>query len=301
MKQIALATVLVLALLTSVVASNALSPSVSANPSGDFPQLAMPIEYVNYTITTVNGALWAQIDGIYPISLLQEADCGFSGVLPMVYPMPPNATNIHVTVDDHELNWSTRPDSELHQTAIGNWTLIYCALSNIEENFQLTIHYEHPIETVNDSSIFLYDLNISPYLSPQSPTSTAYFAFHFQTGLSSIQVYTAPPDSTPSQWQPKTYTQTQEGTTPVVLVDMYSQYGETLPGDLAVVFTDAQSSIEGLSPSAAQPKTSNDNYLTWLVPVALDVFLVALILVLKRKAVTSLFSRKNPNKSSAQP
>ena len=67
MKQTALAIMLILALLTSTAASLPLIPSVLANPSGSFPALSMPIEHVNYTITSVNGTLWAKIDGNYPI------------------------------------------------------------------------------------------------------------------------------------------------------------------------------------------------------------------------------------------
>jgi hypothetical protein len=34
----------------------------------------MPEEQVNYTITKVNGTLWAKIDGTYPLRILTEAD-----------------------------------------------------------------------------------------------------------------------------------------------------------------------------------------------------------------------------------
>ena len=76
-----------------------------ANPDGEFPNLAMPIEYVNYTITPINGTLWAVIDGNYPITFLSQPDCSFNGDLPMVYPMPPGANDIHVYLGDQELSW----------------------------------------------------------------------------------------------------------------------------------------------------------------------------------------------------
>ncbi len=31
------------------------------------PLLAMPSEYINYTITRINGKLWAKVDGVFPI------------------------------------------------------------------------------------------------------------------------------------------------------------------------------------------------------------------------------------------
>jgi hypothetical protein len=145
----------------------------------------------------------------------------------------------------------------------------------------------------------LYDLNISPYLSTESPTSTAYFAFRFQTSPGTVHVYTAPPESTQSQWQIKTCTQTAEASTPVVLVEMHSRYGEDLPGDLAVVFSGTQSG-DAYSESKNGETNQGDSYLAWLVPVVIDVVLVAAILLVKRKAVASLFSRKKATKSSTR-
>ena len=50
----------------------------TANPEGSIPNLSMPVEYINYTITSINGTLWAKIDGDYPIYLLKQMDCSFS-------------------------------------------------------------------------------------------------------------------------------------------------------------------------------------------------------------------------------
>jgi hypothetical protein len=244
--------------------------------------------------------LWAQIDGVYPICF-ETAGCSFSEVLPMVYPTPPNTTNIHITVDGRELNWTYYPDSALHQTAIGNWSMIYCAVDDVADSFLLKIHYEHPIEQVNGSYIFLYDLNISPYLSAKSPDSMAYFAFRFQTNLSDIHVYTAPPESSASQWQTKDFTMAKEGSVEVIFVEMHSQFGEVLPGDLAVVFSAAQDA--GVNPisSSSQPKNQGDASLSWIIPVVVDVVLVVAVLYVKRKAVVSaLSSRKKATESSAQ-
>jgi hypothetical protein len=53
----------------------------------------------------------------------------------------------------------------LHHTAVGDWWMIYSNLENVSDYFELKIHYEHPLEMINGSYLFLYDLNISPYLS----------------------------------------------------------------------------------------------------------------------------------------
>lgn len=288
MKQMALAIMFILALLTSAAASFQLVPYASANPEGSIPALAMPVEHVNYTITRINGTLWAKIDGNYPIYLLKQSDCAFNGELPMVYPMPPETTNIHVTLGDKELSWSnytqSNPDA-LHHTAIGDWWMIYSALPNVSDFFVLKIHYEHPLEEVNGSYLFLYDLNITPYLSPQSTNSTAYFTVHMETNTTNLQAYTAPPDSLQSEWKPKNYTTTTEGSTKVVSIEMYSENpefsGKPLVGDLVVEFSNADQ----------VPELSG-----WIIPVLVDVVLIALLLYVKRKTVLSALSSRKTSK-----
>jgi len=284
MKQMALATILILALLSSAVASLQFLPSASAKINGAIPTLSMPIEHVNYTITIINGTLWAKIDGNYPIYIQNQSDCTFNGDQPMVYPMPPGTTNIVVTLGDQELNWSnyTRsyPDA-LHQTAIGDWWMIYSVLGNISGFFVLKIHYEHPLEMVNGSYLFLYDLNISPYLSGQSENSTAYFTVSMEANTTDLSVYAAPPDSVASQWKPINYTTTTQGATKIVNIQMYSENpelsGKPLAGDLVVEFSDADQ----------VPELSG-----WMIPVLVDAVLIALLLYVKRKSVLSALRLK---------
>ncbi|MCL5876820.1 MAG: hypothetical protein M1540_03305 [Candidatus Bathyarchaeota archaeon] len=251
-----------------------------------FPQLAMPIEHINYTITKNNVAVWATVDGEYPI----HTDNRNLDGLPMLYPMPPNATNITVTLNGKEVAWSNYTQtysSMVHKTAIGDWWQIYCLLENISDTFTLRIHYEHPLEAVNGSYVFLYDLNIAQYLSAENPTSTAYFTVYFETDLAELDVYTAPPDSAPSEWKPKEYTLTHEGAVSTLKVEMQSQYAIVLPGDLAIVFSD------GASPSNSNSKKTEESPL-WIIPVALDIFLIAIVLYVKRKSLVSwLSSRKS--------
>jgi hypothetical protein len=197
----------------------------------------MPVEYVNYTIASINGTLWAKIDGYYPIYLLEQPDCSFAGDLPMVYPMPPQTTNININLDGKELSWSNYTQSypeALHHTAIGDWWMIYANLENVSDFFELRIHYEHPLEMVSGSYLLLYDLNISPYLSPQSNNSTAYFSIQTPTNFTSLNVYSTETDT---KWNPVNFTLTKNGLTKVVLVEMYSEYGKPLAGDLVVEFS----------------------------------------------------------------
>jgi hypothetical protein len=217
--------------------------------------------------------LWAKIDGNYPIYIQNQSDCAFSDELPMVYPMPPGTTNIHVTLGDRELSWSnytqSNPDA-LHHTAIGDWWMIYSVLSNVSGFFVLKIHYEHPLAVVNGSCLFLYDLNISPYLSPQSTNSTAYFTVHIETNTTELHAYTTETDT---KWNPINYTTTNEGSTTVVAIQMHSEYDKPLLGDLVVVFSDAE-------------------FPSWIIPVSVDVVLIALLLYIKRKTVLSALSSR---------
>ncbi len=286
MKQTAFTLILMLALLTAAAATIDFTSPASANPTNF--QLSMPIEHINYTITEVNGTLWAKIDGNYPLQIQKNQTCWFSDALPMVYPMPPNSTNIHLTLNGTELEWSnytkTFPES-LHRTAIGDWWMTYSVLENVSDSFLLQIHYEHPLERVNGSYILLYDLNIIDYLSTATPDSTAYFTFQFDSNVSNLQVYTAPVDSEASMWQPKDSSISSEGSFSVVSVEVHSVYAALLPGDLVVVFSDQK--------QAAQ---SSGEESVWVVPVLIDVVLVLVIVYVKRKAIASAFSsRKTTN------
>ncbi len=228
---------LTLALLISTLSGSLFFEPAMANPEGSIPTLSMPVEYINYTITSINGTLWAKIDGDYPIYLLKQPDCSFAGDLPMVYPMPPQTTNIRVSLDGKEMSWSNYTQSyaeALHHTAIGDWWMIYANLENVSDYFELRIHYEHPLEMVNGSYLFLYDLNISPYLTLQSNNSTAYFKVYMETNFASLKAYTTQTDI---KWNPENFTLTKNGSTEVVSVQMYSEYGKPLAGDLVVEFS----------------------------------------------------------------
>ena len=204
----------------------------------------------------------------------------------MVYPMPPGTTNINVTLNDHELAWSNYTQSSpnaLHQTAIGNWWMIYSVLPNVSGFFTLRIHYEHPLETVNGSYLFLYDLNISPYLSEQSENSSAHFTVRFKTNFTDLHVYTAQPDSTAREWKPINYTTTTENSTKVVNILMYSEYpgvsGKSLPGDLVVEFSNANQ--------------TSDSQLLWLSAILLftALLLVTAFYIKRRKISTRLWGK----------
>lgn len=231
------AAALIFAFVFSVVAG--LVEPAKANPDSEgFPVLAMPVEYVDYTITEVNGTLWAKIDGTYPIYVLSESDDApcVPAELPMVYPTPPDTTNFRVWVNGSEIAWSDW-GSGTHHTAIGEWEMAYCVISPVSEYFLLTIHYEHPLTVVNGSNLFLYDLNIAGYLTELSNTSTAYFTVNFETAVSDVRAYTTFTDSV---WNPKNFTSNISCDVQTVSIEMRSVLDdvldESLAGDLVVMF-----------------------------------------------------------------
>jgi hypothetical protein len=237
LKNKTIVTMLIIALLVSISMCLLEAKPATANPEGSLPNLSMPVEYINYNITSINGTLWAKIDGYYPIYVLKQLDCSFAGDLPMVYPMPPQTTNIYVRLDGKEMSWSNYTQSypeALHHTAIGDWWMIYANLENFSDYFELKIHYEHPIEVVNGSYHFLYDLNISPYLSPQSNSSTAYFTVYMETNSVNLNVYSTQTDT---KWNPVNFTLKKNDSTEGVSVQIQSEYGKSLAGDLVLEFS----------------------------------------------------------------
>jgi len=228
-------------------------PFAAANPTSAY-SLEMPEEYIDYTISWINGSLWAKVDGTYPLHKFgikcQDQSGGvdntwftFTGdVLPMVYPTPPGTINISVKVDEIELEWSnytqTFPD-ETHYTAIGNWTMTNCTIHPILDQFTLKIHYEHPILLINGSYTFLYDLNISPYLSPWSNKSTAHFNIRFEIDITDLQAHTIATDGT---LNPVEYTITRETEAETLSLQVVSEYSQPLPGDLLISFHEGKES-----------------------------------------------------------
>jgi len=225
----------------------------AANPIPVY-SLEMPEEYINYTISLVNGSLWSKVDGTYPLTKFgiecqdQALSIGntwftFTGdTLPMVYPTPPGTTNISVKMDETELEWSNYTQSfpdATHYTAIGDWPMISCTIYPVLDQFILKIHYEHPIMLMNGSYTFLYDLNISPYLSPWSNKSTAHFNIKFETGYTDIQANTIATDGT---LNPVEYTVTKDDAAETASLQVVSDYSEPLPGDLLISFNEGNES-----------------------------------------------------------
>jgi parallel beta-helix repeat protein len=196
-------------------------------------QLAMPYEILNYTITNINGTIWAKIHGTYPMHLTSEIQ-----EQSLFYPIPPNTTNIQIKLDGEELSFSdySKIDSTaLHYTDIGNWQMIHCVANPSSKDFLLEIYYEHPVETINGTYTFLYDLNILPYLSPTSINSVANFNIKLEGDLPSLQVFTT---GFTGKWTSVEYNSTTNEGTTIATFDIVSEYGKPLLGDIVFVLSD---------------------------------------------------------------
>jgi len=266
-KKLTLTTAVLSMLLFSTAA--AVQPVTSEEPNA-LPNaflIAMPEEYLNYTITNINGSLWAKIDGTYPLHISSSLD-----QLSMLYPTPPGTTNISVKIGETELSWSNlteiHPDAR-HFTALGDWPIINCTISPVPEYFTLKIHYEHPVMLINGSHTFLYDLNISPYLSDWSNKSTAYFAIRMEVDYTSLQVNTIATDGTLT---PIAYTTTMEDTAKTVTFQIVSEQAKPLLGDILVTFT----------------TTANFSYLLLIPPIVVVAVLIAGIIYRRKRAVAQI-------------
>ena len=264
---------------------------VAANPIPVY-SLKMPEEYINYTISRVNGSLWAKVDGTYPLhkfgiecqdQALSINNTWFTftgGTLPMVYPTPPGTTNICVKMDEIELEWSNYtqnfPD-ETHYTAIGDWPMISCTIQPVLDQFILKIHYEHPIMLMNGSYTFLYDLNISPYLSPWSNKSTAHFNIRFETDYTDLQANTIATDGTLNSVD---YTVTKATAAETVSLQVVSEYSKPLLGDLLISFNEGNESEQTNSGFLGSSLWTEYGYA--LVAVIL-ITVVAVVLVFYRR------------------
>lgn len=201
------------------------------------PVIAMPREYLNYTLTYREGKPWVAIDGVYPMHLSDEM---VGAPLPMVYPTPPDTVNMHVWLDGAELSWSNYRDLDpvaQHYTDIGNWQMIYCPVTPSSNDILMQIHYEHPVQVTNGSYIFLYDLNIAPYLSASSFNSIAHFVVKLPVNTSGIDVYTT--GTSGGKWVAKNYTIQTGNESKMLEFDVISEYGKPLWGDIVFVLRDA--------------------------------------------------------------
>lgn len=214
-------------ILLIIILSFVVTAIVTKNVNAEL--LSMPEENVTYTITRIDGILWAKIDGIYPIHYN-----GNDESIWMIYPTPPGTTNISIWLNGVNLAWNNFT-SETHHTAIGEWEVISTVLEQVSENFVLKIHYEHPLQIINGSYMFLYDLNIASYLSALNNKSICHFSIRMETEYTNLKVNTvALEDET---LKPIAFT-VSDSNPKEIKIDETSEFNMPLPGDLLISFSE---------------------------------------------------------------
>ncbi len=250
--------------------------SVGSDSQSTLQSFSMPVEYINYTISMVNGSFWATVDGFFPMHI-PLAWVGQE--LPMLYPTPQGTTNISVELDGQKVDYSNYSQTHpgmLHYTYLGEWPMIYCSIQPTSPDFLMTIHYQHPIMPVNGTNMFLYDLNISPYLSYSSNNSVAIFNVVFQAKCSDIMVYVVPGDCSiirDDTRTPVNFTLSRFNGMQIAAFNITSNYTKPIPGDQLITFKNLQSQIP--------------EYPTWAMLISLIIIAEGTFLLVYRKEKNS--------------
>ena len=141
------------------------------------PKVSMPEMNVNATISKVDGLLWAKIDAEYQMHTIygfgdsyQAQNTGMGlvvdsspyvtvtvtqDILEAHYPIPSDATNLSVKINNEETQWQQDKgrfhlfDANLPQI---NWTI-----SPVPQDFNMTISYEQPISKTSETYSYLGD------------------------------------------------------------------------------------------------------------------------------------------------
>lgn len=209
-------------------------------------QIAMPIEYINYTVSQVNGSFWASVEGVYPMQVTQAM---VGQELQMVYPTPPGTIDVSLELDGQAIALSNLTKVEpymVHYTYLGDWSMVLFSFKPPSSNFTLTIHYQHPITELNGSYAFLYDLNIGTYLSNSSSQSVAHFSVTFPSNCRDTNVYSVPGDRSPirnNAITPISFAQNAGNGFESMVFEVVSGYGLPLPGDQLVTFKATPSQV----------------------------------------------------------
>jgi hypothetical protein len=152
--------------------------NISANPS--IPPEIPPIVSVvrmnyNASISSINNQPWAKVDIEYvtetihafgdsymlPKEFVAPGDASpyikytvVTDELDADYPMPLNATNIFVKVNNQETRWQMKDRSNYHLYG-SNMPRIGWTIQPVQHGFTLNIHYEHPLLKTSDDEFAL--------------------------------------------------------------------------------------------------------------------------------------------------
>jgi hypothetical protein len=162
------------AMIINFVALFCLSATALANPIPWPPPASMPLEDMKINIQTLEGSLYAQFSGDFTFDYIPNEVCL------MMFPVPPDATNIQVSQDGAERSW--RWSSENYTTILPEMPTI--PMIEWEGPFPVegcvfTVEYEHSLIEHPEEYIFFYALGTGKYFQTYDKTTTAYFDIRF--------------------------------------------------------------------------------------------------------------------------
>jgi parallel beta-helix repeat protein len=203
----------------------------------------MPEEYINVTLSLVDGKLFAKVNGTYPFKNVDYT------LVRMDYPVPPDATSISVRMNETSLYWTH--NAKNYPTVIGNWPMINWTISPIPENFTIQTYYEHPVPVIGENRTFLYAMGTGRYLETYAKETSAYVRIRMETRYTDLHVYTVGNASGTWTWKPAEYAIVQEDTTDIIVLNVTSQLFAPLKEDLLVTFTPATATVS-ISPATRE-------------------------------------------------
>ena len=205
---------------------------VNANPIPR-PALIMPYEYINVTLSVVNGSLLAKVYGAYPFGN------AYYPTVDMYYPVPPDAANISVQIDETPLTWMYN-DTGTYQTVIGDWPFINWTISSAPTEFTIKTYYEHAVPLIGENYTFLYAMGTGRFLETYAKECTAYVRARMETNYSKLHAYSIWMWENESYWTPRSYNIVLENMTEVVTLTIKSYPFYPLMEDILLTFdTDA--------------------------------------------------------------
>ena len=179
------------AMIINFVALFCLSATALANPIPWPPPASMPLEDMKINIQTIEGSLCAQFSGDFTFNYIPDE------VFLMMFPVPPDVTDIQVYQDDVERSWSW--SSENYSTILPEMP----SIPMIEwegpfptERCVFTVEYEHGLIERPEEYIFFYALGTGKYFQTYDKTTTAYFNIRFPSTykVESVQLDNDPHD-----------------------------------------------------------------------------------------------------------
>lgn len=198
-RKTALKAIIISALLVSLVAGMHAVKVTKANFIPIPAVMAMPEEYVNVTISQVNGTLWAKVDTTYLLHrVYEEGVQNVSGktlyvwdLMDGVYPIPPNAVDFSLKASETSVRYyNASSDFKTdYLTVLGYWPCATYSISPLPENFSITTHYEQLLSSDVGNFTFIYPMITRPYLTEGNNRTTTYISLRMDVDLLNMHAF----------------------------------------------------------------------------------------------------------------